>query len=1094
MMALRRFLLLEDSPHDAEVLQAALVQGGIHYEVLHVVTRDEFIRALETTAFDLILADYALPDFDGIAALEIVHQKYPEIPFIFVSASLGEERAIETLKQGATDYVLKQRLERLVPAVNRALQEAEERRDRKRAEQLLIEQKQLLELIATGHTLDQCLSAVCTAVSRLDPGTRACFLLADADRCSFPRSITPDFAPTFGAGLKDAPINDLCVGTCGEAVYRGQSIMCADIQADTRWSEYWRDLCISHGILACYSTPVFGKDGLPLGSLMLCFAEARQPSTWEYQLASFGTQIASIALERDRETLALHQSENRLRAVAANLPGGAVFIVDHQLRYQLAEGKALASAGITSADLVGKTLWEALEPELADRYEQSYRQALKGEPYQIEHQSHGRYYISHGVPLYSDRGEVEAVLAMSYDITERKRIEQERERFLALGSDLLVIVGNDGYFRWVSPTFERTLGWTLEEMTTRPWVDFLHPDDIDLALAEANSLFAGSQTIAFENRYRHKDGSYRWFLWNAQPYVEEQVIYGAAMDITEAKALEATRKAAKVTLQDSEERLRLALWAAQQGIWDWDLRTQVLTWDERCKQMFGFPPNVPVSYERHLAALHPDDLERVQKASEIALLNQSDFNEEYRTFHPDGTMRWILAQGRGYYDATGKPYRMSGIVMDITDRKQADQEREKLLQREQAAREEAERANRIKDEFLAVLSHELRSPLNPILGWSNLLRNGRLDAEKTDYALATIERNAKLQVQLIEDLLDVSRILRGKLNLAMAPVDLPTTISAAIETVQLAAEAKSIQIQTVFEPGIGKVLGDAARLQQITWNLLTNAVKFTAAGGKVEVRLEQVEGNAIEEITGSLEQESYPYAQMTIKDTGRGIHPDFLPYVFEYFRQADSTTTRKFGGLGLGLAIVRHLVELHGGTVAADSLGEGQGATFTVRIPLQQKGISEAKPDQSDLQFSGASQPQPLSLCHVLLVDDDADTRNLVAFTLEQSGAIVFCAASAIEALQVFSQQRFDVLVSDVGMPDMDGYGLIRQIRARPPEQGGKIPAVVLTAYAGDRDRQQAIDAGFQAHLAKPVEPEKVVKLITNLLQKSNKRCFFNLL
>jgi len=1091
MMTLRRFLLLEDNPDDAEVVQATLTQGGIDYEVLHVVTRDDFVKALKTTSFDVILADYSLPNFDGISALEIAHQQHPEIPFIFVSASLGEERAIETLKQGATDYVLKQRLERLVPAVNRALQEAEERRDRKRAERLLIEQKQILELIATGHSLDQCLSAVCAAILRLDPGTRGCFLLANADRSTFPRSITPDFAPSFGAGLKDAPINDLCIGTCGEAVYRGQAITCADIKSDTRWSQYWRNLCTSHGILACHSAPVFGKDGSPLGSLMLCFAEARQPSNWEYQIASFGTQVASIALERDRETLALHQSENRLRAVAANLPGGAVFIVDHQLRYQLAEGKALASVGMTSADLVGKTLWEALEPEIVSRYEQNYRQALNGKPYQIEHYSHGRYYISRGVPLYSDRGEIEAVLAMSYDITERKRVEQERERFLALGSDLLVIMGNDGYFDWVSPTLERTLGWTIEEMMARPWLDFLHPDDIKPTLAEVSSLFAGNQTIAFENRYRHKDGSYRWFLWNAQPYLEEQVIYGAAVDITEAKKLEVIRKAAEVTLQDSEERLRLALLAAQQGIWDWDLRTQVLTWDERCKQMFGLPPDFPVSYEQHLASLHPDDRDRVQKASEIALQNQSDFNEEYRTFHLDGTMRWILAQGRAYYDAAGNPYRMSGIVMDITDRKQADQEREKLLRREQTAREEAERANRLKDEFLAVLSHELRSPLNPILGWSNLLRRGRLSAERTDYALATIERNAKLQVQLIEDLLDVSRILRGKLNLAMVPVDLPTTINAAIETVQLAAEAKSIQIHTAFESNIEKVLGDTARIQQIIWNLLTNAVKFTSIGGKVEVRLEQVMSSKTCENKSTPEYEtrpspdrSYSYAQITIKDTGRGIHPDFLPYVFDYFRQADSTTTRQFGGLGLGLAIVRHLVELHGGTVQADSLGEDKGATFTVRLPVQYQGISGIKHDTDNLHFPVPSQPQPLSTCHILLVDDDIDTRNLVAFTLEQSGATVFCAASAFEALQVFSKKQFDLLISDIGMPDMDGYGLIRQIRSRSPKQGGNIPAIVLTAYAGEPDRRQALAAGFHEHLAKPVEPEKVVKLITHLLQK----------
>ncbi|MBW4566145.1 MAG: GAF domain-containing protein [Mojavia pulchra JT2-VF2] len=382
--------------------------------------------------------------------------------------------------------------------------------------------------------------------------------------------------------------------------------------------------------------------------------------------------------------------------------------------------------------------------------------------------------------------------------------------------------------------------------------------------------------------------------------------------------------------------------------------------------------------------------------------------------------------------------------------------RTRLYEAERTARSAAEAANRIKDEFLAVLSHELRTPLNPILGWSKLLRSGKLDAAKTDHALETIERNAKLQTQLIEDLLDVSRILQGKLSLNIAPVNLIPTIEAAIETVQLAAQAKSIQIETIFDPNVGQVLGDSARLQQVIWNLLTNAVKFTPSGEQVKIRLFCIDSQA----------------QIQVSDTGKGIHPDFLPHVFEYFRQADATTTRKFGGLGLGLAIVHHLVELHGGTVDAESAGEGLGATFTVRLPL----ISVVEKTTQD--YLSSVNNFDLSQVQILIVDDEADMRDLVLTILEQYGAKVRVAASATEALALLDHFQPDLLISDIGMPDIDGYMLIRQIRNRSPEQGGSIPAIALTAYAAEYDQQQALEAGFQQHVPKPVEPEELVKAI----------------
>ncbi|MBW4470722.1 MAG: response regulator [Stenomitos rutilans HA7619-LM2] len=397
---------------------------------------------------------------------------------------------------------------------------------------------------------------------------------------------------------------------------------------------------------------------------------------------------------------------------------------------------------------------------------------------------------------------------------------------------------------------------------------------------------------------------------------------------------------------------------------------------------------------------------------------------------------------------------------DLIEQRQTVAEREQLLTREQAARAEADRANRVKDEFLAVLSHELRSPLNPILGWSQLLQSGKLDEIKTAQALATIERNARLQSQLIEDLLDVSRILQGKLSLTAAPVNLASVIRAAMETVGLAAEAKSIQVEASLAPDVGLVSGDATRLQQVLWNLLSNAVKFTPTGGQVSIRLERLDSSA----------------QITVNDTGQGIAPNFLPYVFEYFRQADAATTRKFGGLGLGLAIVRQIVELHGGTVRVKSPGEGQGTTFVVQIPLLPMPSNVTQDERSpelSLDLNGIK---------ILLVDDDTDARELIAFLLEQQGAQVTAVASARKALLLLPQVKPHILLSDIGMPDMDGYMLLQQVRALAPEQGGQIPAIALTAYAGAINQQQAIAVGFQQHLTKPIEPVTLMTVIAALI------------
>lgn len=392
-----------------------------------------------------------------------------------------------------------------------------------------------------------------------------------------------------------------------------------------------------------------------------------------------------------------------------------------------------------------------------------------------------------------------------------------------------------------------------------------------------------------------------------------------------------------------------------------------------------------------------------------------------------------------------------------------------VAEERQKAQQAAEVANRIKDEFLAIVSHELRSPLNPILGWAKLLKNRSLNEATTVRALETIERNAVLQAQLIEDLLDISRILRGKLALNLETVDLAFTIEAALETVHLAAEAKSIQINLYLDIEIGQIKGDGSRLQQVVWNLLSNAIKFTPSGGKVEVYLEQIDSQI----------------ELRVCDTGKGINPDFLPHVFEYFRQADSSTSRSSGGLGLGLAIVRQLVELHGGRVWAQSPGDGQGATFTVCLPVVQQSLEFKIEDRniSDDSYPFCMLHAPLEGIRLLVVDDDADTREFLVFLLEQEGAIVTSAASATEALAVIAQSKPDLLLSDLGMPEVDGYALIKKLRAMPANQGGQIPAIALTAYAAETTQKQVLTAGFQLHITKPADPSKLVAAIAALVK-----------
>jgi PAS domain S-box-containing protein len=595
------------------------------------------------------------------------------------------------------------------------------------------------------------------------------------------------------------------------------------------------------------------------------------------------------------------------------------------------------------------------------------------------------------------------------------------------------------------------------EINYEVFVNCIHPED-QQAVQEAIALSL-EQKVDCDVEYRTvwPNGSIHWIDVKGRVFSDADGkpvrLMGTAQDITQ-------RKQAENALRQRETQLRRLVDSNIIGIM-FATPECITEGNEAFLEMVGYTQEelltgkvtrkdiTPPEY-------HPLDQQGLEQLFQLGVC--TPYEKEY--IRKDGSRIPILIGGAM---VTRSPMSWICFILDLTPRKQL----EKAL-RQQA--EELKQTNQNKDEFLAILSHELRSPLNPILGWSSLLRSRKFDEATTNRALETIERNTQLQIQLIDELLDVSRIIRGKMNLTFAPVNLAAVIDAALETVRLIAETKSIQIKIHLEPNIGKISGDFYRLQQVMGNLLSNAVKFTPPNGIVEVSL-------------SLNRDlTSHFAVIQVKDTGQGISREFLPHVFEYFRQADSSTTKKFGGLGLGLAIVRHLVELHGGSAIADSPGIGQGAIFTVKLPVMKESARVGEPGKAREKLNSSL----FKGLRVLIVDDEVDTREFVRFLLQESGAQTTAVASATEALEAIAQTVPDLLISDLGMPEIDGYSLMNQIRAMPKEEGGKIPAIALTAYVGESDRDRVLAVGFGRHVAKPIQPTELLTSIADLLEQSS--------
>jgi PAS domain S-box-containing protein len=493
----------------------------------------------------------------------------------------------------------------------------------------------------------------------------------------------------------------------------------------------------------------------------------------------------------------------------------------------------------------------------------------------------------------------------------------------------------------------------------------------------------------------------------------------------------------------------------------------ITSWNRSAENIFGYTAQEAVG--KHISLIIPKD-RRSEEDEVISCIRKGQKIDHFETVRQtkDGRLIDISLTVSPVKDASGRVIGASKVARDITDRKRGEAEREALLLSEREARAEAERAGRMKEEFLATLSHELRTPLNAIVGWTYILKTRPLSQETLDQGLSVIDRNVRLQVQLVSDLLDMSRIVSGKMRLDVQRVELPLIVAAALESLGPAAAAKAIRVSSIVEPITEPVYGDSARLQQVVWNLLSNAVKFTPRGGRIQLVLCRASS----------------HVDLSVSDDGKGMKAEFLPHVFERFRQADSSATREHGGLGLGLSIVRQLVELHGGSVRAASAGEGRGSTFTVSLPL---GAMQAAPAEP-----GAIHPRApvwplrevdtvsLAGLRVLVVDDESDAREVIRRVLEERQAEVILAANADEALEALANQRADVIVSDIGMPGQDGYAMMREARRK----GVRVPAAALTAFARSEDRTRALQAGYQTHLAKPVEPPELVAAVAALAHK----------
>jgi PAS domain S-box-containing protein len=660
-------------------------------------------------------------------------------------------------------------------------------------------------------------------------------------------------------------------------------------------------------------------------------------------------------------------------------------------------------------------------------------------------------------------------------VEQALRESEERFRLMIDTAPVMVwISGADALCNFFNQPWLDFRGRTMEQELGNGWAEGVHPEDYQRCLVTYLTAFAARESFSMEYRLRRSDGEYRWVFDEGVPRFTPAGFIGyigSCIDITERKQMEQT-------LRESEERARRTLVEQMlAGVAECDANRKFVLVNQRFCDITGYT-EAELLEMRVDDIMRPDELPRTAELHHGLVESGESFVSEKRYRRKDGSEVWVNANVSPIRSGRSRGEEAVAVVIDITDRKLVEREREQLLK-------EAQAANRSKDEFLAVVSHELRNPLNSILGYTRHLRTAAADEADIKKTAEIIERSGKMQLQLIEDLLDNARIISGKLKLEVQPVSLDSVVNAALDVMRPAAQAKGIELRSDLDPVAGQIIGDPRRLQQVVWNLLSNAIKFTPQSGIVELRMEKVDR----------------HIRITVKDTGKGIEPEFLPFVFDRFRQSDASSARRFGGLGLGLSLVKQLVELHGGTIEAASDGPGRGATFTMTLPQHSAQIEAFAPERPravaarKMEMNDAvplDQVPSLAGVRVLVVDDEEDARLMLTDVLGESGARVMAVSSGAEALAMLADSpagaRPDALILDINMPDEDGYKVLERVRALEAKCGvtppARVPAIALTARGEIEDRLKSLAAGFRMHVAKPVEPSELVVVIASLVER----------
>ncbi len=943
-------LHLEDSDLDADLVRARLQRSPLPVRIRRVVDRESFVQALREGQVDIILSDYEVPGFDGIAALDVARESTPDIPFVFVSGAMGEDLAIDTLKRGATDYVLKDRLTRLAAAIERALAEAQERRERRNAEARAIS---LLESMTDGFVMldhELCIRYVNSAFERLLDRSRNQLLNQTLD-AFFPATVVDALRQALSAVV--------------------ESRQTVELERDV---EEWQRTFVIKALPAD-------------GGLAVQFREVT---------------------EARRSERNLQAAEDRFMFVRRSSGVGFWYC---DLPFDVLEWDETVKAHfhLRPDEVVTiDTFYERLHPDDRQRTRDSIDASIRERrAYRIDYRTVSpdgqseKWIRAIGRATHDDSGQPIRFDGITIDLTDRVAVEEQ----------------------------VRAQAQELEAINR---VGKLMVAELDLvrlvqSITDATTELTGAEVGAFyQNRENAEGRAYSLSCVSSRP-----------TGLFETFPLPPATEIVAPTFRGEDV-----------------VRLRDVSSDAACSA-----EQIPIC--SYLAAPVISRGGNVLGGLFFGHREPDVFDER-----AERIVQGIAAQAAVAID--------NAHLFEAV--RKGNAEKDRLLVSERAAREEVEHASRMKDEFLATLSHELRTPLNAILGWAQVLQMSRDQLpHEAQEGVEIIERNARAQTQIIDDLLDMNRIISGRIRLDVQRTDVAPVIQAALETVQPAATAKEIRLNAVIDPQAGPLSADPNRLQQVFWNLLMNAVKFTPRGGKVQVVVERINS----------------HIEVHVTDTGEGIAAEFLPHVFDRFKQADSSSTRRHGGLGLGLAIVKQLVELHGGAVWVRSSGKGLGSTFTVALPLTAVHATPEPIAQRRHPRSGPTAAPDLCLelsgLRILVVDDEPDARALVKRLLESCEATVVAAASAAEALACVQEHEFDVLISDVGMPEEDGYSLIRKVRALPTEQGGRVPAVALTAYARAEDRVTAIVSGFQHHLTKPVEPAELIAVIASLAGKSQR-------